>query len=74
MVETTGTCPTGKLRYFPSQDAQEALRRARINREILGSEIVEERYYPQPGDLPCECGGYHLTSKPRRTPKPRRPQ
>jgi hypothetical protein len=61
MVETTGTCATGKLRYGTSADAAEALRRARANRAILGSEKVEQRWYPKPGDRPCPCGGYHLT-------------
>ena len=68
MVETTGTCPSGKLRYATTYQAQEALARARENRRRLGSPIVEERYYPQPGDKACPCGGFHLTSKPRRKP------
>lgn len=67
MVETTGRCETGKMRYGTAEDAAEALRRALINREILQSPVVEERWYPQPGDRPCTCQGYHLTSAPRRT-------
>jgi hypothetical protein len=66
MVPATGTCPTGKIRYGSAADAEEALRRAVVNREILHSEITETRYYPMPGDRPCECGGFHLTSSPRR--------
>lgn len=72
MVPATGTCPTGKIRYGTSTDAEEALRRAIINRDVLHSEVVEERYYPMPGDRPCECGGFHLTSSPRRKPEQRR--
>jgi hypothetical protein len=66
MVPSSGHCPTGKIRYGTEEDAQEALRRAIINREVLKSEVREERYYPQPGDKPCECEGYHLTHTPRR--------
>ena len=66
MVDPTGRCPTGKIRYGTEEDAQEALRRALVNRERLNSPIREERYYPQPGDKPCECGGYHLTHTARR--------
>ena len=72
MVPTTGTCPTGKLRYATTYQAEEALACARENRRRLGSAVVEERYYPQPGDKPCPCGGFHLTSKPRRKPEARR--
>lgn len=67
MVASKGQCPTGKIRYGNPDDAAEALRRALINREILQSPVVEERWYPQPGDAPCICSGYHLTSAPRRT-------
>ncbi len=67
MVPKVGHCPTGKIRYGSAVDAAEALRRALINREILQSPVVEERWYPQPGDAPCVCQGYHLTSAPRRT-------
>lgn len=67
MVEAEGRCATGKIRYGTPESAGEALRRARINREILQSPVVEERWYPQPGDVPCSCQGYHLTSAPRRT-------
>lgn len=67
MVSSAGTCPTGKIRYGTEDDAAEALRRALINREVLQSPVVEERWYPQPGDAPCVCQGYHLTSTPRRT-------
>lgn len=66
MVEASGRCVTGKIRYGTPADAAEALRRALINREILQSPVVEERWYPQPGDVPCSCQGYHLTSSPRR--------
>jgi hypothetical protein len=66
MVKATGTCPTGKIRYGTPADAQEALRRAIANRKVLKSEIVEERWYPQAGDRPCQCEGYHLTHTPRR--------
>jgi hypothetical protein len=66
MVPSVGTCPLGKIRYGTEEDAAEALRRALINREILQSPVVEERWYPQPGDAPCTCQGYHLTSSPRR--------
>lgn len=66
MVKTEGTCPTGKLRYGTAGDAQEALKRAQHNRVLLQSEVTEDRWYPQPGDRPCECAGYHLTSKKRR--------
>jgi hypothetical protein len=69
MVAPTGTCPSGKLRYGTSHDAEEALRRALENRILLKSVVVEERWYPKPGDKPCECGGYHLTSKPSRRPQ-----
>jgi len=69
MVDPVGTCPTGKIRYGSSTDAQEALKRAIANRAILKSEIVEERWYPKPGDRPCECGGYHLTHTKRRPPR-----
>ena len=72
MVPSSGTCPTGKIRYGSSTDAQEALRRAIVNREILQSEIVEDRWYPAPGDRACECGGFHLTSSPRRKPQGQR--
>jgi hypothetical protein len=67
MVEATGTCPSGKIRYGTPDDAKEALQRAHYNRELLKSPVVEERYYPMPGDRPCQCGGYHLTSQPKRT-------
>jgi len=67
MVKSDGVCATGKIRYGTPADAEEALRRALINREILQSPVVEERWYPQPGDAPCHCQGYHLTSAPRRT-------
>lgn len=66
MVAAMGACSTGKIRYGTAADAEEALRRALINREILQSPVVEERWYPQPGDAPCICQGYHLTSAPRR--------
>jgi hypothetical protein len=66
MVQATGTCPLGKIRYGTPDDAAEALRRALINREVLQSPVVEERWYPQPGDAPCTCQGYHLTSSARR--------
>lgn len=66
MVPTTGRCQTGKMRYGTAAEAEEALRRAIINREILQSPIVEDRWYPQPGDAPCYCNGYHLTSSPRK--------
>lgn len=66
MVEATGTCPTGKIRYGSADDAAEALRRALINRAILKSEMVEERYYPMEGDAPCVCNGFHLTHTKRR--------
>lgn len=66
MVKSEGHCPLGKIRYGNPEDAAEALRRALINREILQSPVVEERWYPQPGDAPCTCQGYHLTSSPRR--------
>lgn len=66
-VPTVGTCPLKSRRYGSPEDAAEALRRALINREILQSPVVEERWYPQPGDAPCICQGYHLTSSPRRT-------
>ena len=73
MVPTTGLCATGKLRYGTSADAQLALEYAQANREILGSERVEKRWYPKPGDKPCPCGGFHLTSTdpmpPKRGPK-----
>jgi hypothetical protein len=65
-VPTVGTCPLKSRRYGSPEDAAEALRRALINREILQSPVVEERWYPQPGDAPCVCQGYHLTSSPRR--------
>ena len=68
MVESTGTCSTGKIRYGTEEDAQEALRRAIVNRAILKSEMREERYYPMEGDAPCACGGFHLTHTKRRTP------
>lgn len=68
MVKTEGRCPTGKMRYATAADAEEALRRALINREILQSPVVEERWYPQPGDAPCMCRGYHLTHSKRRKP------
>jgi len=66
MVPPTGTCPTGKIRYGTSADAEEALRRAKLNRVTLKSAVVEERWYPKPGDAPCQCGGFHLTHTPRR--------
>ena len=65
-VPTSGTCPLKSRRYGTPEDAAEALRRALINREILQSPVVEERWYPQPGDVPCVCQGYHLTSSKRR--------
>lgn len=65
MVEPTGVCPTGKIRYYPSSDAEEALRRTQHNRKIMRSAHVEQRWYPQEGDKPCICGGFHLTSKER---------
>lgn len=65
MVRSDGTCPTGKIRYGSAEDAEEALRRALLNREILQSPRVEERWYPQPGDVPCVCQGYHLTHSRR---------
>lgn len=65
-VPTTGTCSLKGRRYGTPEDAAEALRRAIINREILQSPVVEDRWYPQPGDAPCVCQGYHLTSSPRR--------
>jgi len=65
-VPTVGTCPLKSRRYGSPEDAAEALRRALINREVLQSPVVEERWYPQPGDAPCVCQGYHLTSSPRR--------
>jgi hypothetical protein len=74
LVPPTGTCPTGKIRYGSSVDASEALRRARINRPLMGSETVEDHWYPQPGDRPCVCGGFHLTSKERKPPAPRDPR
>lgn len=66
MVPSEGRCPLGKIRYGSADDAAEALRRALINREILQSPVVEDRWYPQEGDAPCVCQGYHLTSAPRR--------
>lgn len=69
MVKPTGTCPTGKIRYGTPDDARDALARALINRELLHSVVVEDRWYPQAGDKPCECRGYHLTSKPKRRPQ-----
>lgn len=66
MVAATGTCPTGKIRYGTAADAEEALRRALVNRAILQSEMREERYYPMPGDAPCVCEGFHLTHTKRR--------
>lgn len=66
MVATAGRCPTRKMRYGTPEDAAEALRRALINREILQSPVVEDRWYPQPGDAPCICHGYHLTHSPRK--------
>lgn len=66
MVPTEGVCPLGKLRYGSPADAEEALRRAQHNRVLLQSEVTEDRWYPKPGDRPCECHGYHLTSKKRK--------
>ena len=66
MVPTTGKCVTRKMRYGTEFEAAEALRRLTYNREVLGSEDREGRYYPMPGDPPCMCGGYHLTHQERR--------
>ena len=72
MVPTSGFCDTGKLRYASSTDAKEALKRAQTNRMLLGSDHVETRWYPKPGDRPCPCGGYHLTSTEPRKPEVRK--
>lgn len=66
MVPTTGRCPTKKMRYGTEAEAAEALRRLQYNREVLGSEHKEGRYYPMEGDVPCMCEGYHTTHQPRR--------
>ena len=62
-VESQGWCPTGKRRWDNPEDAAEALRRVRHNRRVTNAPEVEKRWYPQEGDRPCQCGGYHLTSK-----------
>ena len=65
-AETSGSCPTGKLRYSDERNAWLALKSAQRKHAEAGKDQIERRYYvcePPAGQPKTErhCGGYHLT-------------